>query len=134
MCEDLRDYRWLYRGVPHESEERLDVRATGEVCPPRRDRIGEDWIQQHQAGYTVTGYTSWTTNRSFAVEAAQAKSGEQILSGRIVVFRVRILDLSMDVVFQGREDEDEYLIQGRVEEVSISRSEDEDEEEKEDAY
>ena len=97
------------------------------------DRIGEDWRRQHLAGYTVTGYTSWTTERSFAVEAAEAKSDEQRLSGQFIVFRVRVRDLSMEKVFVGWEDEYEYLIQGTVEEVSISYDEADDDKEVEDA-
>lgn len=67
------------------------------------------------------------------MEAAEATSDEQTLSGQIVVFRVRVSGLSRKRIVSGREDEDEYLIQGRIEEVSISSSEVEDEEEEDHA-
>lgn len=61
------------------------------------------------------------------MEAAEAKSDELNLSRRVAVFRVRVRDLPMDRIYAGREDEDEYLIQGRIEGVVISDSEAEDE-------
>jgi hypothetical protein len=128
LCDSLEDYTWLFRGVPHESEERLDVLSIEEVHPPRPDRIGPEWRWKHQNGHTVTGYTSWTTDRETAICAAKGKSEEQGLSERIVVFRVRIAALQPDQVFEGREGEAEFLLQGTVEEVSISEDASDDEE------
>jgi len=69
---------------------------------------------------TDTGYTSWTTDRSIA-EAAASASGEAAgLSGRIRIFRVRIDSLDPGRLFDGRADEEEYLIEGAVEEVEFS--------------
>jgi hypothetical protein len=96
--------------------------------PPRPERIGDLWIEHHQGGHTLTGYTSWSTDRSIAEAAAEAKSEKQGLSGRIVIFRVRVDSLSKTRIFPGREDEDEFLIQGTVEEISISKSASDDEE------
>lgn len=132
MCDELSEFKWLYRGVPAESPEHQDVSANGEVYPPRPDRVGEYWAAQHQAGWTETGFTSWTTDRSLAIDAAQSMSDEQGLSGGIVLFRVRVNGRLLEQVVPGREDEAEYLIQGTVEEVSISSSEIEDDEEESD--
>jgi hypothetical protein len=116
----VEDIKWLYRGVPRESPEVADVEADGEVRPPRLDRVGEFWRHAHVCGDTETGYTSWTTDRSIAEEAADAAS--EGLSGQIVIFRVRVRSLPEDRLFEGREDEWEWLIEGTVEEVSISES------------
>jgi len=78
-------------------------------------------------GDTETGYTSWTTDRSIAEAAAESSSDNFDLSGRVVIFKVRVKTLSRERVFPGRADEDEYLIEGTVEDVSISRSADEEE-------
>ncbi len=59
---------------------------------------------------------------------AEESSDDLNLSGQVVIFRVRVDSLSLDQVFQGREDEDEYLIQGTVEEVSLSEGYEDDEE------
>jgi len=67
---------------------------------------------------TETGYTSWTTDRSLAEEAA--RSGTHELSGRIRVFRVRVDTLNPERLYEGRADEDEYLIEGTVEKVEFS--------------
>jgi len=46
---------------------------------------------------------------------------EQEASGQLRVFRVRISTLDLDnKVFEGRADEDEYLIEGTVENVAFS--------------
>lgn len=132
MCEELSDFKWLYRGVPFESPERQDVLANGEVYPPRPERIGEQWALEHQAGFTETGFTSWTTDRSIATDAADSMSDGENLSGRTVVFRVRVNDRLLEKALPGREDESEYLIQGTVEYVSISSSDIEDDEEEDD--
>lgn len=120
---------WLYRGVPIESPEVFDVRATGEVAPPRSDRSGEYWRRLHVfVAQTDTNYTSWTSDRSIAVDAAESMSADRGLSGRISVFRVRFDCLDPDSVYDGRGDEFEYLIEGIVEGVQFSvQEEDEDE-------
>ncbi len=70
---------------------------------------------------TDTGYTSWTTERSIAEAAASACSDDdEELTGQIVIFRVRVSTLNLERVFEGRADEDEYLIEGIVEEVEFS--------------
>ena len=43
-----------------------------------------------------------------------------------MVFRVRFASLASNNVFNGRADEDEYLIEGRVDEVEVSAGEAED--------
>ena len=129
MWNPFEDNPWLWRGVPEESEEVADVEANGEVQPRRPDRIGERWQLFHSAGNTETGYTSWTTDRSIAVAAAEASSEVAGLSGRIRIFRVRTSGLDPDRVFAGREDEDEFLIERIVEDVLFSEeSTDEDDE------
>ncbi len=127
MSEELDDVPWLYRGVPLESPEVLDVRYNGEVRPPRLDRVGDYWRAVHLAGDTETGYTSWTIDRSIAEAAAEFCSDDYSLSGRVVILKVRVETLSIERVFPGRADEDEYLIEGTVEDVSISGSADEEE-------
>jgi hypothetical protein len=121
LSELLEEHTWLYRGVPAESDEVKSVEAFGEVNCPRPDRTGERWRQLHVAdSRTGTAYTSWTTERSIAVDAASWNAEAEELSGKIRIFRVRIESLSDDRLFEGRDDECEYLIEGRVEEVSFS--------------
>lgn len=129
MCESLDEFTWLYRGVPEESPEVEDVEANEEVYPPRPDRKGERWRQLHLAGDTETGYTSWTTDRSLAVAAAEFASEAGNLSGRLVIFRIRIAELDVDRVFEGRADEDEFLIEGTVEQVVATTNEDDSDDE-----
>jgi hypothetical protein len=57
-----------------------------------------------------------------AETAGEASSYDYNLSGRIVIFRVRLASISRDRIFLGLEDEDEVLIEGPVEDVSISAS------------
>lgn len=80
------------------------------------------------AGDTDTGYTSWTADRSLAEAAAQDSSDNYDLSGEIVIFRIRVHSVSPERIFAGREDEDEWLIEGTVEEVTISEDAADDEE------
>lgn len=92
-----------------------------EVRPPRPDRVGEEWRRLHSSGLTTdTGYTSWSTDRSIAEAAARASSDDEGLSGKIRILRVRIRALDLERVFEGRADEDEYLIEGTVENVEFS--------------
>ncbi len=120
MCDSLDDYRWLYRGVPKESPEVEDVAANGEVYPPRPDLTDEQHRHAHICGMTETGYTSWTTDRSIAEDAATFCIEEEGLSGVVVIFRVRISSLPQERLFTGRDDEYEYLIEGTVENVEFS--------------
>jgi hypothetical protein len=120
LSDSLEDCTWLFRGVPAESPEVDDVGSIEEVRPPRPDRIGADWRLRHCAGMTQTGYTSWSTDRSIAEAAAGACSDDEGLCGQIRIFRVRISTLDMERVFEGRADEDEYLIEGTVENVEFS--------------
>jgi hypothetical protein len=71
---------------------------------------------------TETGYTSWSTDRSIAEAAATACSDDEGLSGQIRILRVRVGALDLERVFEGRADEDEYLIEGTV--VNVEFSED----------
>lgn len=120
MSDTLEDFTWLFRAVPAESSEVDDVANCAEVRPLRPERIGDYWRLRHCAGMTETGYTSWTADRSLAEAAATACSDDEGLSGRIKIFRVRISSLDPDRVFEGRADEDEYLIEGTVENVEFS--------------
>ena len=69
---------------------------------------------------TDTGYTSWSTDRSMTEAAASACSDDEGLSGQIRIFRVRVRTLDLRRVFEGRADEDEYMIEGTVENVEFS--------------
>lgn len=120
MCGLFEDEVWLYRGVPAESPEVTDVEYDGEVRPQRPERVGEYWRHMHVAGDTQTGYTSWTTDRSIAEAAAEASSDDNSLSGQVQIFRVKIDTLEDNRVFEGRADEEEYLIAGTVENVEFS--------------
>ncbi len=129
MCDSLEEYTYLYRGVPVESPEVDSVTYFEEVRPPRPDRVGEEWRYRHSAGATETGYTSWSTDRSIAEAAAEACADDEGLTGQIRVFRVRIETLDLERVFEGRADEDEYLIEGTVENVEFSRDQVDEEDE-----
>jgi hypothetical protein len=119
LSDLLEEYTWLYRGVPVESGEVQEVATFGEVTPPRPDRTGDEWRQLHMAGETTTAYTSWTIDRSIAIDAASSMCDEEGLSAGVRVLRIRIDSLSDDRVFFGRDDEYEYLIEGRVQDVSF---------------
>lgn len=80
------------------------------------------------AGMTDPGYTSWTTDRSFAEAAASACVDEAGLFGHIRIFRVRISTLDLDLVFEGRADEEEYLLEGVLEGVEFSEEASDEEE------
>jgi len=105
-----------------------DVRSMGEARPPRPDRVGEVWREFHVHGATETGYTSWTTDRTIAEDAACFSSEAPGLTGDIVIFRVRVDSVAEQRIFPGLEDEAEYLIEGTVEGVSISTGEADEEE------
>jgi hypothetical protein len=114
-------HKWLYRGVPAESDEVKNVDLDGEVIPPRPDCIGENWRWRHtMLDETDTAYTSWTTDRSIAEAASSSMSERGELSGRIKILRVRLDSLTDDRIFQGRDDEYEYLIEGIIEGVEFS--------------
>ncbi len=120
MCESLAEYTWLFRGVPAESPEVEDVRANGEVYPRRPGVVGEYERYCHSVHeMTDTGYTSWTTDPAIAEELAQFASTEAGLSGAVVIFRVRISSVDTARIFEGEAREDEYLIEGTVENVEV---------------
>ncbi len=127
LCEFLDEFTWLYRGVPIESPAVDCINYFNEVRPPRPDRVGEHWRYQHSCGMTTTGYTSWSTDRSIAEAAAFACGEDEGLSGQIRILRVRVNTLNGNKVFEGRADEDEYLIEGTVENVEFSNNATDDE-------
>ena len=125
MCDSLWDYAWLYRGVPAESPELEDVAANGEIYPRRPGNIGEYARYCHIVNeMTDTGYTSWTTDRGIAEELAEYASREAGLSGRVVFFRVRISTIAESRIYEGEAREDEYLIEGTVENILFSEDAD----------
>jgi hypothetical protein len=130
LSDTLDEFTWLYRGVPEESPEVNDVTADGEVHPRSPGHVGEFARYCHCIyEMTDTGYTSWTTDHSIAEELAQFASADAGLSGRLVIFRVRISSVDRSRIYPGEEREDEYLIEGTVENVVFSEDvEDEDEE------
>jgi hypothetical protein len=129
LYDSLDDFTWLYRGVPEESSEVEDVAANGEVYPPRPDRIGERARREHISDeMTDSGYTSWTTDRGIAEDAALFCIRAEGLIGVVVIFRVRIRSLEQERVFPGRDDEYEYLIEGTVENVEFSEDASDEEE------
>src|SRR5262245_31107150 len=102
LCDSLEGLPWLYRGVPEESPEVDDVEANGEVSPRRPGYVGEYARYCHSVNeMTDTGYTSWTIERSTAVELAQYASREARLSGRIVVFKVPVSSIEKHRIFEG---------------------------------
>jgi hypothetical protein len=120
MCDLLDDVTWLFRGVPSKSPEVEDVLAINEVRPPRPERTGEFWRYLHSEGDTETAYTSWTSDRSLAEAAAEHICDTYNLSGGVVIFRVPVRSISQERIYPAREDEDEWLIEGTVEDVIIS--------------
>ena len=98
-----------------------DVAANGEVYPRDRDKVGEYARYCHRINeMTDTAYTSWTTDRAIAEELARYSSNEADLSGRIVIFKVRVSTIEADRIYEGEAREDEYLIEGIVENVLCS--------------
>jgi len=128
LCDSLEDYTWVYRRVPAESPEAEDVAANGEVYPRRPGYVGEYARYCHSINeMTDTGYTSWTTDPGIAEELAQYASREAGLSGRVVIFQVEISTIEQGRIYEGEAREDEYLIEGTVENVLFSEdAEDED--------
>ena len=101
------------------------VAANGEVYPRRPGYIGEYARYCHIINeMTDTGYTGWTTDRGIAEELAQYASREAGLSGRVVIFRVRISTIEEGRIYEGEAREDEYLIEGTVENVLFSEDAD----------
>jgi hypothetical protein len=120
-------HRWLFRGVFLGSPGDDWMRDESEIVPPRPDRVGWHWRHQHINGDTDTAYTSWSTNWETArMFGDEARSGAQV-RGEVVVFRVRIDTLTNRGDY-GRDDEDEILIEGSVEDVEISTGVEEEEE------
>ena len=121
MSDSIEDYTWLYRGVPVESPEVADVRANGEIYPRRPGYVGDFARYCHSVNeMTDTGYTSWTTDRCIAEDLARFASDEAGLSGKLMIFQVRISTLEADRIHQGLDAECEYLIEGAVENVAVS--------------
>jgi hypothetical protein len=127
VCESLEGQTWLYRGVPEESPEVADVHFNGEVHPRRPGCVGEDARRNHSRyEMTDSGYTSWSKERDTAIELGQYASRNartsrgRRLSGRVVVFKVRITTIEVKRIFEGEVAEDEYLIEGTVEGVEFS--------------
>jgi hypothetical protein len=104
------------------------MRDEDEIVPPRPDRRGREWRQKHVAlGDTDTAYTSWSINRETARMFGEEARSDTRARGEVVVFRVRIDTLTNRGYF-GRDDEDEILIEGRVEGVETSTGLEEEEE------
>jgi hypothetical protein len=122
--------RWLslaFRGVFLRSPEDDWLRDQEEIVPPRLDRVGWDWRQQHCDGDTETAYTSWSSNWETAPMFAEEAREDAGAPGEVVVFRVRIEGLASRGYY-GRDDEDEILIEGTVEGVEPSTGLEEEEE------
>ena len=118
MSVSLESYTWLYRGVPAESAEVKDVAANGEVYPRRPGYVGEYARYRHSINeMTDTGYASWTTDAGIAEQLARYASSEAGLSGRVAIFQVRIETIEEGRIHEGEVSEDEYLIEGTVENV-----------------
>lgn len=117
---------WLFRGVFLRSPDEDWMRDEDEIVPPRPDRVGSEWRHNHRNGDTETAYTSWSTNWETArMFAEEARSGSRA-RGEVVVFRVGV-DTLTNRGYYGRDDEDEVLIEGRVEGVEISTGLEEEE-------
>src|SRR5260370_666649 len=101
LWDALSEGKWLYRGVPRESSEVIDVQAISEVRPPRPERVGETWRDYHVHGNTETGYTSWTTDRNIAEDAGRFSSEAPGLSGQVVIFRVALDSVPQTRIFAG---------------------------------
>ena len=79
-------------------------------------------------GYTDTAYTSWSAERSIAETMASLTIEQEGLGGGVVIFRVRAATIDFARLFPGCDDEQEWLIEGRVEGVELSELEDEESE------
>ena len=113
--------------MPAESAEVKDVAANGEICPRRPGYVGDYARYCHSINeMTDTGYTSWTTDPGIARELAMYASREAGLSGEVVIFRVGIRTIEDGRIYEGEARKDEYLIEGRVENVLFSEDSDEE--------
>jgi hypothetical protein len=122
------EHRWLFRGVFLRSPDDDWMRDENEIVPPRPDRVGWHWRRQHIHGDTDTAYTSWSTNWETAHMFGEEARTDFRVRGEAVVFRARIDTTNRG--YYGRDDEDEILIEGSVEDVEISTGlEDEEENE-----
>jgi hypothetical protein len=126
--EDLLDeeHRWLFRGIFLRSPDQDWMRDEDEIVPPRPDRVGRHWRRVHVSGDTETAYTSWSTNWETARMFGEEARSDTRARGEVVVFRVRI-DTLTNHGYHGHDDEDEILIEGRVEGVEISTGLEEEE-------
>jgi hypothetical protein len=119
---------WLFRGYFLRSPDQDWMRDEDEMVPPRPDRVGPEWRREHVYGNTETAYTSWSTNWEIARMFAQEARSDMQAPGEVVVFRVRI-DTLTNRGYRGRDDEDEVLIEGTVQNVEISTGLEEEENE-----
>ncbi len=123
----LEQHRWLFGGVFLRSPDDDWMRDENEIVPPRPDPVGWHWRHQHINGNTDTAYTSWSTNWETAHMFGEEARTDARVRGEVVIFRVRI-DALTNRVYHGRDDEDEILIEGSVEDVEISTGLEEEEE------
>lgn len=126
--EILDEHKWLFRGVFLRSPDDDWMRDQDEIFPPRPDRVGWECRQSHRNGDTETGYTSWSTNWDTAWMFAEEAQTDSRAPGEVVIFRVRV-DTLTNRTYYGRDDEDEILIEGTVEDVEISTGLEDEEEE-----
>ena len=113
------DYCWLFRGVFLRSPDDNWMRDEDEIVPLRPDHVGLHWRQEHRKGYTETAYTSWSTYWETARMYGEEARDDAQAPGEVVVFRVQI-DTLTNRGYYGRDNEDEILIEGRVDGVEIS--------------
>lgn len=81
---------------------------------------------------TDSGYTSWSKDRDTAIELGRYASRNardsrgRRLSGKVLVFKVRVSTIDEERIFEAEAAEDEYLIEGTVENVEFSEDADDD--------
>jgi hypothetical protein len=120
------EQHWLFRGVFLRSPEDDWMRDLDEIVPPRLDRVGSEWREQHRNGNTETAYTSWSTDWDIARMFAEEARDDAQDAGEVVVYRVRVDSLT-NRGYRGRDDESEILTEGTVEGVERSTGHEEEE-------